>query len=121
MKTALTEGSVGKNLALFTLPMLVSNLLQQLYNAADAVIVGRLIDGDALAAVGASHPIIMLLIALMCGLGSGAEILVAREIGRGDRKAAKRILDSMMTTILALAVVTMVAGFFCSADFNSLF
>lgn len=114
MKTALTEGSVGKNLALFTLPMLFSNLLQQLYNAADAVIVGRLIDGNSLAAVGASHPIIMLLIALMCGLGSGAEILVAREIGRGDRKAAKRILDSMMTTILALAVVTMAAGFYCS-------
>lgn len=114
MKTVLTEGSVGKNLALFTFPMLLSNLLQQLYNAADAVIVGRLIDGDALAAVGASHPIIMLLIALMCGLGSGSEILIAREIGRGDHKAAKRILDSMMTTILALALVTMVAGFFCS-------
>lgn len=111
MKTTLTEGPVEKNLALFTLPMMLSNLMQQLYNAVDAVIVGRFIDSDALAAVGASHPIMILLIALMCGLGGGAEILVAREIGRGDMKMAKRTLDSMMTTIMAISVATMIVGF----------
>lgn len=114
MNTALTEGPVGKKLALFTLPMLLSNLLQQLYNAADAVIVGRLIDGEALAAVGASHPIMILLIAMMYGLGGGAEILIAREIGRGDRKGAKQTLDTMLFTILVLAVATMLAGVFGS-------
>ena len=114
MNIALTDGPVGRKLALFSIPMLLSNLLQQLYNAADAVIVGRLIGGDALAAVGASHPIASLLIAMMYGLGAGAEILIAREIGRGDQKAAKQTLDTMMVTILALSVATLAGGVFGS-------
>ncbi len=60
MTGLLTEGPVKRRLALFTLPILVSNILQQLYSAADAVIVGRVAGGKSLAAVGASTPIITL-------------------------------------------------------------
>ena len=110
----LTEGSVGRRLAVFTLPLLASNVLQQLYHAADAVIVGRVAGGDSLAAVGASNPILTFLIAIMVGLGAGSEIMIAAKIGRKDEEGARVTLDSMLTAILAIAVVTTVIGFFGS-------
>ena len=112
MATVLTEGSVGKRLAAFTLPLLASNVLQQLYSAADAAIVGQVSGGDSLAAVGASNPILSFLIAIMVGLGAGSEIIIARKIGQKDPAGAKETLDSMLTTILALAAVITVIGFF---------
>ena len=120
MTGLLTEGPVKRRLALFTLPILVSNILQQLYSAADAVIVGRVAGGNSLAAVGASTPIITLLVALMIGLGAGTEIILARKIGEKDAKGQKITLDSMLTTILVIAVITMLIGFFGSRFLLSL-
>ena len=120
MTGLLTEGPVKRRLALFTLPILVSNILQQLYSAADAVIVGRVAGGNSLAAVGASTPIITLLVALMIGLGAGTEIILARKIGEKDAKGQKITLDSMLTTILVIAVITMLIGFLGSRFLLSL-
>lgn len=112
MKTVLTEGAVGKRLAAFALPIMASNLLQQLYHAVDAIVVGRVTGGDALAAVGASNPILFLLISLMIGLGTGSEIIIARRLGEGKEKAAQETVDSMMTAILLLAAVLSAVGYF---------
>lgn len=120
MTGLLTEGPVKRRLALFTLPILVSNILQQLYSAADAVIVGRVAGGNSLAAVGASTPIITLLVALMIGLGAGTEIILARKVGEKDAKGQKITLDSMLTTILVIAVITMLIGFLGSRFLLSL-
>lgn len=114
MANLLTEGPVKKRLAFFILPILASSILQQLYSAADAVIVGRVAGGNSLAAVGASTPIITLLVSLMIGLGAGTEIILARKSGEKDVEGQKITLDSMLTAILAIAVVTMLVGFFCS-------
>lgn len=114
MNETLTEGSVKKSLAFFTLPILASNILQQLYSAVDAVIVGQVAGGNSLAAVGASTPIISLLTSLMIGLGAGAEIIIARKIGESDKEGQKETLDSMLTAILAIAFITMLIGFFGS-------
>ena len=60
-KTTLTQGSVARGMLLFALPIFISNLFQQLYNAADSLIVGNFLGGEALAAVGSSGSLIFLL------------------------------------------------------------
>ena len=82
-KTTLTQGSVAKGMLLFALPIFVSNLFQQLYNAADSLIVGNFLGGEALAAVGSSGSLIFLLTGFVkskkyfscfCSLNVNAEI-----------------------------------------------
>ncbi|NLK71662.1 MAG: oligosaccharide flippase family protein, partial [Clostridiales bacterium] len=68
----LTQGHEGKLIFFFALPMLIGNVLQQLYNTVDGIIVGRILGETALAAVGVSFPIMFLLVALMMGVGMGA-------------------------------------------------
>ena len=63
-KTTLTQGSVARGMLLFALPIFISNLFQQLYNAADSLIVGNFLGGEALAAVGSSGSLIFLLTGL---------------------------------------------------------
>ena len=71
-KTTLTQGSVAKGMLLFALPIFVSNLFQQLYNAADSLIVGNFLGGEALAAVGSSGSLIFLLTGFVNGVSLGA-------------------------------------------------
>ena len=70
----LTEGPIVKNMLLFALPMMLGNVLQQIYNIADMFIVGRFIGSDALAAVGSAYTLMTFLTSLIIGLcmGSGA-------------------------------------------------
>ena len=76
-KTTLTEGSVAKGMLLFALPIFISNLFQQLYNAADSLIVGNFLGGEALAAVGSSGSLIFLLTGFVNGVSLGAGVVVA--------------------------------------------
>lgn len=106
--SSLTEGPIGKGLWLFTLPLILGNLFQQMYNAADTVIVGRFVDDNALAAVGSSGPVVNLLISLFMGVGIGAGVVIARYYGAGDMDAASK-------TIHTTVVAGIVAGVFMSA------
>ena len=74
MSVDLTDGSVTKKMMLFSLPLIAGNLLQQTYNIADTVIVGRFLGADALAAVGSSYTLMTFLTSILLGLcmGSGA-------------------------------------------------
>jgi len=105
--SSLTDGPIGQGLWLFTLPLIFGNLFQQLYNAADTVIVGRFVNDNALAAVGSSGPIINLLISLFMGVGIGAGVVIARYYGAGDMDAADK-------TIHTTVVAGIVAGAFMS-------
>jgi putative MATE family efflux protein len=107
---ALTEQPVAKSLLRFGVPITVGGILTQLYSLTDAVIVGRFAGVDALAAVGAGYPIVLLMIALMAGIGAGAEILIARCLGRRDQHAAKRAQDSLLTLILLTAAAITAIG-----------
>ena len=84
--TNLTEGSVSKGMLLFALPIFISNLFQQLYNAADSLIVGNFLGGEALAAVGSSGSLIFLLTGFVNGVSLGAGVVVARYFGAKDWK-----------------------------------
>ena len=68
----LTEGSITRNLLKFAFPMMVGNLLQQFYNVADTLIVGRFLGADALAAVGSSYTLMTFLTSILLGLCMGS-------------------------------------------------
>ncbi len=80
----MTEGSPARLLVLFSLPMLIGNVFQQLYNIVDSVVVGRLVGAEALAAIGASGSITFMFFALCNGIGTGGGIIFSQCFGRKD-------------------------------------
>ena len=77
-KGDLTEGNVVRKLLLFSLPIVAGNLFMQLYNVVDSLVVGNFVGSDAIAAVGASFPIMMLFNALYMGISAGASVVICR-------------------------------------------
>ncbi len=94
----MTEGKIVSPLILFTIPLVLGNLLQLTYNAADSVIVGRFVGEDALAAVGTSTPIMNLAILLISGMCMGASVLMSSQYGAGDIRLLRRQIS---TTLLS--------------------
>lgn len=97
----LTEGSIYKGIIAFSIPLLLSNFLQQLYNTADLVIVGRFAGKNPMAAVGSTGQISALLIGLFFGLTTGASVVVSQVYGAKDRKK----LEKSITTSYAIAIL----------------
>ena len=81
----MTVGAPWKRIMEFTVPMLIGNLAQQLYNTADSIVVGHYIGDNALAAVGSAGPILNLLLALFVGVATGAGIVISQNYGAGRR------------------------------------
>lgn len=105
MKKDLTQGSVTRTMLLFAGPMILGNLLQQCYNIADTLIVGRFLGPDALAAVGSAYTLMTFLTSIIIGLcmGSGAVFSVC--FGRKERQQMK---SSMLTSFSLIGAVTLV-------------
>lgn len=82
----LTEGSLWDKIVFFALPIVLMNILQQLFNTADIAVVGRLVGNDALAAVGSAGPIVTLFITIFSGLSVGANAVIARMVGSGNQE-----------------------------------
>ena len=82
----MTVGRPWEDILLFTIPMLIGNIAQQLYNTVDSVVVGRFVGDNALAAVGSAGPILNLLIVLFVGISVGAGILVSQYFGARNRE-----------------------------------
>ena len=105
----LTKGSPVPLILTFTIPVLLGNLLQLLYNLADTRIVGSFLGEQALAAVGATNPLNNLLIGLLVGLTNGFAILTARCFGAKDRDGVRRSIGAIFVlagiTAIALTVV----------------
>ena len=99
----LTVGSVPRKMLTFALPIFLSNLFQQLYNAVDSLIVGRFIGEQALAAVSSSSSLIMLLTGFINGLSLGAGVLIARYYGAQDDDRVERAVH----TTLALGIAAL--------------
>lgn len=95
MKTvSLTDGSVVRGSLLFTLPLILGNLFQQLYSATDSLVVGNFVGSGALAAVSASNQIVNLVIGFVIGLTTGAGIVIARHYGAGEYDALRRCIST---------------------------
>lgn len=100
------HGPLLGKILLFTLPIALSSMLQQLFNAADTSIVGYLGNSDALAAVGTNGEIIALIVTLSSGLTVGANVLAAGQIGKNRRET----LPEITRTVLIMAVFIGVLG-----------
>lgn len=110
MKNDLTRGSVFTALLKFSVPLIISGLLQQLYNIADSIIVGNFVGESALAATGASAPIINVFIFMLSGLVSGCTILVSHAYGAGNKDKINSIATSFTYFIAAASLIVTVVG-----------
>lgn len=105
MSINFTEGKPSKQLFLFTMPILLGMLFQQLYNLTDSAIVGRLIGKDALGAVGASYPVIFAVVSLVAGVAGGFTIVVSQYFGAKQYDKVKATIYTMYLFIYTMAIV----------------
>lgn len=107
----MTAGPPWKQIVLFTVPMLLGNIAQQLYNTVDSVVVGNYVGDNALAAVGSAGPILNLLIVLFVGISVGAGIMVSQYFGARRREELSQTIGNCITlTGIATIFVMVVAS-----------
>ena len=94
----------------FSVPMLLGNLAQQLYNTADSIIVGKFVGDNALAAVGSASPILNLLLALFVGIATGAGIVVSQSFGARDREGLSKAIGNCIALSAIATVIIMIVG-----------
>lgn len=110
----MTVGSPYKKIVLFAIPLLFSNVFQQLYNTVDSAIVGNYIGTKALAAVGAGFPIMAILFAVFMGLGMASTIMVGRAVGARDYERINLIMNTIYRFSLLMIVPLSLIGFFAA-------
>lgn len=114
-----TEGSVARLILHFSVPLVLGNIFQNLYNIVDSVIVGNFLGKEALGAVGASFPIIFTLISLVIGVGSGASTVVSQYFGAKKMDMVRKTIDTIFIFFLAASFLVMLIGLlFDSAIFR---
>ncbi len=106
----LIHGSIAKSIFWFSIPLLVGNLFQQLYNTVDAYVVGNYVGKEALAAVGASSPIINMLIGFFMGLATGAGVIIAQYYGAEDHGRLKKAVHSSAALTLVMSFLLTIVG-----------
>lgn len=115
MITDLTEGSIHKKLWLFSIPMLISVMFQQIYNIADSMIAGKFVGENALAAVGASYPITMLFIAVAMGCNIGCSVIISQLFGAKEYGHMKTAVSTTYISCIILSIFLTILGFiFCT-------
>lgn len=104
------QGSIGKQIVLFSVPLFLTYLIQLLYHTTDTLIVGRFLGTDAQAAVGAGGNLITLMIGLLGGITTGVSVLVSRYYGASDRNALHRLTTSAIVIAASLSVLLALFG-----------
>ena len=113
MNQDLTRGPVMRSMLLFAIPMILGDLLQQCYNVADTLIVGRFVGTGALAAVGSSYSLMTFLTSILLGLCMGSGALFSMHFGRRDADGLRESLVSSFVLIAAVAAALSAASFAC--------
>lgn len=106
----MTEGSISGKMLRFALPVFIGNLFQQLYNIADALIVGNFVGNDALAAVSATGNLVFLLISFFAGVSMGAGVVISRYFGARDEKKMHLAIHTSVAFNLATGLALTIAG-----------
>ena len=115
MKSELTEGSIGKALFKFFFPIMFGTFFQQLYNTVDAIVVGRFVGSDALAAVGGSAGMIVnLIVGFFVGLTAGASVIVSQFVGSGDKQNVSKSMHTIYAFSIIGSIVISVVGYFAA-------
>lgn len=105
MNRSLTQGPITRNMLLFALPLMLGNLLQQMYNLADAWVVGRFLGPDALAAVGSSYTLMTFLTSILLGLCMGSGAAISMQYGAGQQDRLRRCIFLSFGLIAVLSLV----------------
>lgn len=107
---SLTEGSIYEGIILFAIPLVLTNFLQQLYNTADLMIVGRFAGARPMAAVGATGPISTLLIGMFLGLTTGAGVIISMYFGSDDYKGLKKSVECAYFIAIISGLIIAISG-----------
>ena len=101
-----TVGKPWQRILELTIPLLIGNIAQQLYNTVDTIVVGRYVGDEALSAVGAAGPVVMMIFILFIGIATGAGILVSQRFGAKDRDGLSRVIGNCLTLTVAACLLT---------------
>lgn len=112
-----TKGNVTKQIILFSIPMLLGNVFQQLYSMVDAMIVGRFVGGNALAAVGSTGPALNFLLAIIFGLSTGASVAISQYYGATQYEKLKRTVSTSLLFLVVLVILVSVFGYIFAPAF----
>lgn len=112
----MTEGNIWKLLIIFSIPLILGNLLQQMYNTADSIIVGNFVGSNGLAAVGSGTALINLIIAFSQGAAVGAGVIVSQNLGARDKQKTKLAVHTAMCIAIILGVILSAIGVIFSRD-----
>lgn len=113
MKGDLTKGPVVKTMLIFALPMILGNLLQQCYNIADTLIVGRFLGAEALAAVGSSFTLMTFITSVFLGLCMGSGAVFSMRFGQKDEKGLKESIAASFILITFVTIVLNILAVVC--------
>ena len=106
----MTQGTIWKQIFFFALPIMLGNLLQQLYNTVDGIVVGNYVSQDALAAVGGVFALTFLFLAISMGMGGGGGIIVAQMFGAGRMEEMRRAVSTLLIMLITMGVFFSVLG-----------
>lgn len=109
-KNLMTEGTIWKQILAFSIPLVLGNLLQEMYNTVDSIIVGNYVGSSALAAVSAGTSLINLLIAFSQGTAVGAGVVIAQYLGAGDKKKVEASVHTSLAISILLGMILSVLG-----------
>jgi putative MATE family efflux protein len=110
----LTSGKEGKLIFQFAAPMLLGNVFQQLFSVVDSIVVGKFVGKEALAAVGASFPVIFIMVSMIIGLVMGTTVVISQYFGAKDFVKVKRAIDTMYIYSAVAGIITTIIGLLIS-------
>lgn len=108
----ITDGVIWKQLLGYFFPILLGTLFQQMYNMVDTIVVGRFVGTGALAAVGATSPLLSLITGFFVGMSTGATVLLSQFFGAGDHSGVRRTLHSGIALAIVMGLVITLVGIF---------
>ncbi|MCF0140793.1 MAG: MATE family efflux transporter [Mogibacterium sp.] len=109
-KNEILTGSIWKAALKFAIPLAITGMLQQLFNAADVAVVGRFVGKEAMAAVGSNVPVVGLIVNLFVGISVGSNVVIARCIGEGKQKKTEQAVHTSIVLALICGVIVAVVG-----------
>jgi putative MATE family efflux protein len=110
----LTDGKEGKLILQFAAPMLLGNVFQQLFSVVDAIVVGKFVGKEALAAVGASFPVIFIMVSMIIGLVMGTTVVISQYFGAKDFIKVRRAIDTMYIYCTIAGILATIIGLIIS-------
>ncbi len=111
-QTVMTDGSIVKQILFFSIPLILGNLFQQLYNTVDSIIVGNFIGSNALAAVGSGGSVINLLIGFCVGASAGAGVVIAQFYGAQNKEGVRKAVHTTLAIAVAAGIIVTIVGIF---------